>query len=145
MGTDTDSGDVPIADLDLDRFFRAGPELRQDLIDRAVAAQPPNVIAHRLGDYVFTYHGMDLLSMPEDLWVFIVSPDPDQNESRSINGELVVGRLDSNVEPIAAEDFDVRLAEQNDLRAAEGLPPLPDPATVTHGKPATAGDAKREG
>ena len=42
------------------------------------------------------------------------------------------GKVLRTVNPIAVDAFDAALAEQNDLRAEQGLPLLPHPGDVHH-------------
>ena len=52
----------------------------------------------------------------------------------------MVGRADGRVLMIPRQQLAPRLRSQNALRARLGLPPLPDPATVTHETPAVVED-----
>jgi hypothetical protein len=161
MDTRTNETDVPLAGpiasnpnptlLDLDAMDAEDAAI---LVDRAAAALPADVIAHRLGDFVFTYHGVvgrlseltsseGPLSGPTydpGLWLVIYSPDPDVNFAPQPYEWLAVGRVDGAVVPMMVSQFPQELIEQNALRQAAGLPPLPDPRTVTHGAPAIAPD-----
>ena len=64
---------------------------------------------------------------------------PEPNASSSFGGKIALGLADGTVVSIPMERLSVLLDEQNDLRAEHGLAPLPDPKTVTHGKPAVGG------
>ncbi len=143
------------------------------IVEQAAAVLPADVVAHRLGDFVFTYHGTvgplsELTSSvgppseptstvagpPSEptssagppsaptydprLWLVIYSPDPDVNFALQPNDWVAVGRADGTVIPMTVSQFQIKLIGQNALRQAAGLPPLPDPQTVTHGAPATA-------
>lgn len=137
--TATDESLVPLANTTLAQFQMLPPNRKNMAAQAAANALPQNVVAHRLGDVVFTYHGINLGSCDPGLWLAIVSPDPDQNPSASGNaGSIAVARSDGVAYPITGS-FPQALAAQNQLRAKYGLPPLPDPATVTHASPATAG------
>ncbi len=128
---------VPVAGTTLDRIEFLPSKDRASVNEAAVAALPPNAVAHRLGDFVFTYHGIDMRSADPDLWTVIYWPDPFCNgfiEPQTV----VVGLPGGGSRPILG-DFAAELAAQNQLRALAGLPPLPDPATVSHGRPAKAG------
>jgi hypothetical protein len=124
--TEMKVGAVAIEDYD----SMGGIEQRE-AIDAAIEALGEDVIAHRQGDYVFTYHGIDFDTMDPGLWVVISSPDPDSPGSRAPL-EYWVGRVDNAVELIPAGNFVGRLQAQNDLRAQEGLPPLPSPERVRY-------------
>ena len=100
-------------------------------------SMPAGVIAHRLGDFVFTYHGIDLNQADPGLWVVILSFDPDVQSSGSSQIIITVGLADRSTMDLPATTFlTVDLPQQNALRASFGLPPLPDPSTVTYGSPA---------
>jgi predicted Zn finger-like uncharacterized protein len=104
------------------------PDLQQRaFFTSCAAALPPGVIAHRVGDYVFTYHGINAAVMP-DLWVFVQCPDP--TLSQASPAYVTVGHADGYIDIFAASEFAGELEAQNQARAAAGLPPLPDPRTV---------------
>jgi len=50
----------------------------------------------------------------------------------------VVAFADGTMSTFTFNKYAVSLQQQNDLREAMGLPPLPDPSTITHEQPATA-------
>ncbi len=129
---------VPVADTNLAVFDKLSKPQQDSIVRAAIAALPVGTIAHRLGDCVFTYHGIDPKSADPGLWVVIVSPDPAQNPSPAATSFLVVGRADGTAVSLPINRFAKALAEQNDLRAQHGLAPLPDPSKVTHAKPAVA-------
>ena len=58
---------------------------------------------------------------------------------------VVVGLADGTSLPVPLGGFAQTLRMQNMLRAKYNLPPLPDPATVTHAKPAVAGNQSQPG
>ena len=135
--------DIPVANATLDQFYAITSSRQTDLIEAAIEALPDDTIAHRLGDFVCTYHGIDLNAADPGLWLVILSPDPDSGGYATFgppgSGLIVVGRADGTAKPIPQRRFAADLAKQNVLRAAEGLPALPDPAKVTHDAPAVAG------
>jgi len=139
-GSQTKEDRVPMSNTTLQRCSELSPAGREKRCRAAAEQLPKSTIAHRLGDYVFTYHGIDLINPPDPkLWVVILSPDPAFNASGAGLGTVIVapiGRTDAEL--IATEEFSNRLAEQNVLRAKCGLAPLPDPNTITHARPATA-------
>ncbi len=102
----------------------------------AADSLPDGVIAHRLGDFVFTYHGIGTDETDSTLWLVIYWPDPDFNPPPQVSETIMVGQLDGTPLPIPVGSFPGALQRQNVARQATGLPPLPDPATVTHAKPA---------
>lgn len=136
--TATAETDVPIGTMTLDRFEFASDAEQHAAFTAAADALPPNVVAHRLGDYVFTYHGIDISDAMTNfpaLWLVILSPDPDVNGAAPAD-PVEVGFVDGTTFTFPASDLNNQLALQNQLRqTAYGLPPLPDPATVTHDQP----------
>lgn len=143
FSTMTDPENIPVADVNLLDWSFMPADDQQAVVDDAVAALPAGLVAHRVGDFVFTYHGIDLSAADGGLWVVIMWPDPD---SGGTSGQPVaVGYADGTVASIPVAGFAGLLAAQNRLRARYGLPPLPPPWMVTHAKPAGTGpDAGRE-
>lgn len=132
--------EVAVGSLTLAAFDGAGAQLapeQQAAITEASESLPSDTIAHRLGDYVFTYHGIDQLTAPAALWVVISSP-AGATSPPTAQEAVVVGKVDGSSEVIFGKDFPASLAKQNQLRASAGLSPLPLPVLVTHEKPAVA-------
>ena len=127
---------VPVPGGSLDTLVNLSPDEQSEIVEQAAAALPEGTIAHRLGDFVFTYHGIGIGSADPDLWLVILWPDPDSNAPPLPDNHLYIGQCDGDVEKLRADEFSAAIAEQNTLRAASGLPPLPHPATVTHDSPA---------
>jgi hypothetical protein len=114
------------------------PTNRQALATQQLAdALPPNVVAHRFGDFVFTYHGIDFNAMDSQLWTVVASPDPAFNPNSFVM-PVIVGKVDGSVQTYSQGTFVSSLAAQNALRKTAGLPPLSDPRLVTHESPMTA-------
>ncbi len=132
--TSTYEIDVPLADITLDDFQYLPPNRKLMAAQKAADALPANVIAHRVGDFVFTYHGIDLTNADPGLWLVIFSPDPDTN-APSIIVPYAAG-ADGQAVSIGA--IATELAAQNQLRSHYGLSPLPRPNTITHAQPATS-------
>jgi len=139
----TTSADVPVGAGDLNDFaHRSASEKAQAAAD-AGAALPPGVIAHRVGDFVFTYHGATLNECPAGLWLVVLAHDPDARVSPPATGNarfltIAAGCADGSVRYFIRSALAAELSQQNSLRVQAGLPPLPDPFTVTHDKPAVA-------
>ena len=163
-GSDTFEEDVPVADTNLNKFTKLPSEDESKAVQAAIDALPAGTIAHRLGDFVFTYHGIDLANADPGLWLVVMSPDPDVNpagssgtvitfsgpgmtatSTTSSGGMVVAGLVDGTSLPVPLGGFAQTLQMQNMLRAKYNLPPLPDPATVTHAKPAVAGNQPQSG
>ena len=131
---------IPVGDGSLLDFQLFGPNRQQEIAAQMAEALPDNVIAHRVGDFVFTYHGIDLSAAPGGLWIVVLSPDPDSNPADAAGTMLVRGFDNGSTIPLPRGSLPIVLETQNELRATFGLPPLPDPATVTHAQPAVEPD-----
>jgi hypothetical protein len=127
---------VPVADTTLDKFERLPPNRRKIAAQAAAKSLPPNTIAHRMGDFVFTYHGINLNNADPTLWLVVLIPEPGPGGTPSAI-RAVVGQADGSSRAIIGS-FAGELAAQNSLRKSAGLPALPDLATVTHQAPAVA-------
>jgi len=136
----TTMDDVPVADGNLRTFSALDTDEQRRIIASLVDAWPDGVIAHRVGDYVFTYHGASLLGRNPELWVVVMLPDPDVNGAPFPDDVVLIGVDDAGepMWPIVYEDLASELLDQNRYRATIGLAPLPDLLTVTHDSPATS-------
>ena len=113
----------------------------KDAINRiAIHALPEDVIAHRVGDFVFTYHGIDPADAEDALWFVISSWDPDANDPPGPDQMIIATYRPGGVVSFRGEDVEKFLAAQNELRAQYDLAALPDPYAVTHDKPAVSAD-----
>ncbi len=110
------------------------PAGREAVLDPIVASWPADVTTHRLGRILLTYHGVegvDGVAHP-DLWLMVQLPAEPQESYWAITmtGYEEVDRTN----PQSAVD------DQNRLRLAAGLDPLPDMATMLGDGPWTAAD-----
>lgn len=143
MSSATVVADIPVGAGDLNDFAQlSASEMMQAAVD-AGATLPPGVIAHRVGDFVFTYHGATLNECPAGLWLVVQADDPDASASPAAAGNARFARIsagcaDGSVRQFTRSALAAELAQQNSLRVQAGLPPLPDPFTVTHDMPAVA-------
>jgi hypothetical protein len=135
----TQLSQVPIGNTTLDLFDTLPVSQQQIEVQAAIAQLPPDTIAHRLGDYVFVHHGINIHTADPQLWLVIASPDPSANPAFS--GVIEIGLRNGQTEYHPQQLFSAELQNQNTLRAAAGLAPLPDPATVLHSQPATGTSA----
>jgi len=129
--------DILVSDVVLDELDSMTVQEIQSKVQAAADAMGDHVIAHRVGDFVFTYHGMDLNNAHSGLWVLIYSYDPDSLVPGDFQPEFAMGLVGGSTITATPEEFPAMLETQNTLRADHGLPPLPDPVEVTHTKPAT--------
>jgi hypothetical protein len=133
-----DESNVPVGPTNLTGFQLLGPNrARQAALD-AGAVLPANVIAHRLGDVVFTYHGLNAHTADGRLWIAIIDADPGQAATSTGSLIPIAIAVDGSLTPLPPPTQNAALAAQNVLRARWGLPALPKPAEVTHAVPATA-------
>ena len=91
-----------------------------------------------MGDFVFTYHGVDFENVDSKLWVVVWSPDPDLNVPLNLQDWVAVGMADGTAQAMTVNTLVSALRRQNVVRAAQGLPPLKNPLDVTHDKPQVA-------
>jgi len=120
----TPANSVLVGGTMLAQFPQQSGEAREEAIDAATEALPPGVVAHRLGDMVFTYHGADLTRNDSKLWVLVVAPSPATPAASTWNS-IVIVRGDETMGTVTAAEFPEALAEQNNHRRTLGLPPLP--------------------
>jgi hypothetical protein len=126
---------IPVGDGTLLDFDDLDPEEARVVVQAEIDALGPEAVAHRLGDLVFTYHGIDLsaeANADPGLWLVIFSSDPDSAARGVLQFPFEVGMADGTILSFPAADLPSRLSEQNDLRNQLGLPALPDPSTVRH-------------
>lgn len=128
--------DIPLADGTADDFTWADESDRDAMLDAAIDSQPDGIIAHRVGDFVFTYHGIDPSVADRRLWLVLMISDPDIVNTLRGDSMVYVGDAVGGVTQFRASELLTRIAEQNEVRAAAGLPPLPeDLADITHDEP----------
>ena len=137
-GTKTTPADIPVGDMTLKDFLAAASSAQFKAAAEVLDGLPANLVAHRLGDFVFTYHGAQLNTMDPQLWTVVMLPDPAVNGPPAAGDPVHIGANDYTVGEITFGELAEALKEQNAYRASIGLPPLPDLTTVTHDNPATA-------
>jgi hypothetical protein len=123
---------LPFAGMSPARFAALTRQEKQAIVQAAIQALPDATVAHRLGDFVYTYHGIDFSDPDPRLWVVILAPDPDVHGPPAPGDFYCVGSADGSVAAVRFKRMPKLLAEQNAVRAEHGLPPLPDPAKVRH-------------
>ena len=130
---------IPVEDISLAEFLKLPTSQRLAIAGRLLEQVPSEIIAHRFGDFVFTYHGASPSGDDPNLWLVVMLPDPDINGPPAPASTVLLGTGDMTVEKIEFRELAERMNKQNEYRAAMELPPLPDLTTVTHDKPAVAG------
>lgn len=135
-GAPTQLADIAVGDLTLADWATLTPEERIAVAEDVAADLPEGTSAYRVGDYVFTCPGMNLNTADPELWLFIDSLGSGTTATPGAAPLIhVVGKADGSTATFIGPNA-LPLTEQNRLRARNGLPPLPDPATVTPDSPA---------
>lgn len=114
-----------------------------ETVSRLVALNTPRpdsgdiLVAHRLGDYVFCYHGLDWNdSAQSSRWVFFTHPEPGLIGDAPRAGRYCAVHLDGTIENFAdANEFFYSLGVEMGTRERLGLPVLADPDLVFSGTP----------
>lgn len=134
---------IQVGDQTLEQLLTLDDAAQRQAVQTARDSLPPDVIAHWLGDMVFTWHGIDV-KRPDagPLWVAIIWRSPGVDGPQGA-WPVHVLRADGMVQLVARSTtvFQPVLDQQNELRATFGLPPLPNPGSVTHDRPAVAAEA----
>ncbi|HWB19040.1 MAG TPA: hypothetical protein VG711_01975 [Phycisphaerales bacterium] len=137
--TSTSFNTIPVADTTLDRFAMANYSSRQAIARKAADSLPANVLAYRLGDYIFLDPGATVSNVDSSLWTVIFSPDPDSANMPASTFEVGTfggGQLSYDSSPFRLKTV---IESQNMTRRRCGLPPLPTDVSliqsVTHAKP----------
>lgn len=135
----TSPDQVVIAGRTLDEYENLSVVERAGALRSAAEELPDDVIAYRVGDFVFTHPGVAVdAPTTQSFWLVIAWPDPDVNSAPGPNDLIWIGDTNGAVTPHLVSGLNAMLAEQNRRRASIGLAPIPDPGLVRHGQPATA-------
>lgn len=137
MSNTTTESDVFIDTIPLSAWDSLTPEGWQAALAAAAGTIGPDVVAHRFGDMVFTYHGIDPADPSPGLWLVVEAWDP-RVRGQPYQGSVAVLRADGTSTVFPREMLGGLLLGQNQLRASFGLAPLPDPFTVRQDRPARA-------
>ncbi|MHC4217569.1 MAG: hypothetical protein ACYSU7_03850 [Planctomycetota bacterium] len=135
-GTSTTVKDIPVNDATLEDFLAMTTSEKLGAAKTLLDSLPDGIVAHRVGDFVFTYHGAMLNAGDPQLWFVVMVPDPDANAAPSPQDPVFIGIGNYMVNEITYGELAKALKDQNAYRQTLGLAPLPDLATVTHDKPA---------
>lgn len=119
--------------------FRAAMSLQPNqqaaLVSQLNQSLPPDLIAHRLGDIIFTYHGLNAQSYQygyQGHWLAVWCMHPSQqalnisSRASELQNTRIVFTVDGQELTYDAFTFPIALAAENRARAAINLPPLPD-------------------
>ncbi len=139
-GTRTTTVDIPLGAGTLQDFSGLSRSDQLGAVKAAIDGLPPNVVAYRFGDYVFTYPGATFNTGGAGLWVVVMLPDPDVNPAPAPTDSVFIGIDDYTVSTTTVGQLPARTRTQNQYRATLGLPPLPDLTKVTHDQPAVSAD-----
>ncbi|MGQ9651520.1 MAG: MJ0042-type zinc finger domain-containing protein [Phycisphaerae bacterium] len=142
-GSQTKADQIQIGETTLTGLESLRREPAQKEATAAAAKLPANTVAHRLGDWVFTYHRITLNPPPDgQLWLVVQCLDPDANPQHA-STDILVWQADGTSLHFSDSSFTMMLRKQNFLRQGLGFPSLPDPRQVTHSRPAVADDARK--
>lgn len=128
------TSNVLIGSMSIDDFQLADATTQDTAVRSAMTGIPETTIACRVGDTVFVYFGIDPADMPGELWLVIGHDEPTAGEPRATRLIWVV-RADGHLGRFALQSLGTHLAEQNSLRVANGLSPIPDLATIRADRP----------
>jgi hypothetical protein len=118
-------------------FFTSTSPTQRNISAAAAASLPEDVIAHRAGDFVFSYHGVEPEIDDPELWIVVFAPIEPSPTNNTLPDTVVVGLLDGTTLEFPVEEMMLfRLDQQNIVRADNALPPMPDPTTITTIQPA---------
>jgi hypothetical protein len=121
MSTEAYSGN-PLSVLDY------APEQLAQAVAAGNAALGTSVPAHRVGGFVFMYHGVDLRKPDPALWLVALTDHPVGGVPSS--QRYWVGMGNNGWLFIGPDEAEAALLRQNALRESLGLPPIPDPRSV---------------
>ncbi|MHC4826235.1 MAG: hypothetical protein ACYTEY_06705 [Planctomycetota bacterium] len=138
VGTKTTPADIPVGDGTLQDFLAMGMSGKLGATKTLLESRPEGIIAHRVGDFVFTYHGATLGGNDSNFWTVVMVPDPGVNGTPALEDPVQIGTDRYMVTEITYGELAQSLQEQNAYRKTLGLAPLPDLTTVTHEQPAVA-------
>ena len=116
--TQTKRADIPVGDTTLDYFHVLSAQREQEVIQDCIDALPQPTAAHRLGDFIFTYHGIDLSNPPNTkLWILMAVQANNQEDLPQ--GTIIVGQVKGTMEIIQPGGFERSLTRQNTM-----IPPV---------------------
>ncbi|MEX2218941.1 MAG: hypothetical protein WD749_09295, partial [Phycisphaerales bacterium] len=127
---------IPVGRTNLMDLYTAAGSAREREVASAEAALPPGVVAHRLGNFVFTYHGISPRRGDGRLWLFIAEvpttppPTGPGGAAAPVTDHWLVGLKNGTIQRIEPAGFPAELMLQNARRASASLPPLPPPPPV---------------
>jgi len=107
-------------------------------------AMPDDVIAHRVGDFVFTYHGMSTPPACGSLWTLVLLPDGEMFLNGVQQANIRTVNADGMIETYTSTNIGAALQAQNKLRELYGLPELPDLKSITLDAPVVRANGVRE-
>ena len=139
-GSLTDPSQIRVGHTDLATLPTLPLDERRAAAQAAADALPDDVVAHRLGDFVFMHQrcragGEELPARQRQVALsrlrsVVASPDPDFNPRGTPRHYWDLWER--------LRGWGPHVLEQNKRRGELGLAPIPQPRTVKHGKPATA-------
>jgi hypothetical protein len=135
-GSRTDPAQVPAGHVKLSELADLPRGERERAVQAAASALSDEVVAHRLGDYIFVYHGVEAAGLEkpwlhDSLWHVVGVSDP------AFNHKNIACVHDTTPRTRETSSWIHWEPNQNATRAEAGLALLPNLATVTYRSPAT--------
>jgi len=141
----TEASNTNIGGTTLEGLALLPPGRLRERINAIADQMPDDVIAHRIGDFVFTYHGVTFPPQDGALWTVVMTPSGQANFSMPGTTNMArVMQADGGLQSYSSVDLSLAMTRQNELRAAHGLEPLPDLQSITLAAPVVRAGGVRE-
>ncbi len=103
-------------------------------------ALPKDILAYRLGDFVFYPSARPPDQTAPTRWLIVAWPDPDTNGLLGPSEIVEIGLADGTTFYSVNSGFPAAVAAENSARELAGLPPIPHPMNVKHQQFVMVGD-----
>lgn len=127
--------DVRIPGGTLTDLYNASPERLEEAL-RHARARVRDAVTHRVGDFVFISAGAIKAADAPELAVVVFIPGSSPTTVVRVPKTIAVGFADGSIEGIPTAGLGAWLKEQNEVRSALGLPPIPADALLPGPAPA---------
>lgn len=131
-GTLGEDRDVQLQGMPLEQFQYKDEKQQEYIVQRLAGGADHRLVAARVGDFVFTYFGIESLDAADPgLWTVVCPARPG-----NLNAAVVI-HADGTIETFDPGEWPAALVGQNELRAKFGLPALQDPLPANPDTPQT--------
>ncbi len=130
----TDGGGASVT---LTSFEGMSESERAELVVDVASGFPEGVLAHRVGDIVFTMHGMTPPAADPGLWLVVFAPEYGTTAPFNVSANTVIALCADGSTVDLTTNLATELQAQNVLRRRSGLGGLPGLRTIATGAPAT--------